>query len=287
MFQAVGCIQSDNDMKSEEKTIDYLRLTLMKGIGPVRANHLVELCGAANACFCIDENSLLEVEREYIRQNGYSEIGEKRLRSFIEYRDSAAIREEAEKIIRDCDLAGVSIITKEDARYPNRLAGLKDSPVLIYVKGDLRINAYPKSIGIIGARRCSIYGKKKAIDVAEYAVENDCAVISGMAKGIDSYAHTAVLKSEGYTIAVLGCGADICYPVEHQELYEKISKRGCIISEYPPGTKPRQYMFPQRNRLIAALSDELYVVDAGAKSGTETTIAACIAYGGGREVHQI
>ncbi len=79
----------------------------------------------------------------------------------------------------------------------------------------------------------------------------------------------------------------ICYPAEHQELYEKISKSGCIISEYPPGTKPRQYMFPQRNRLIAALSDELYVVDAGVKSGTETTIAACIAYGGGRKVYQI
>ena len=109
MFQAVGCIQSDNDMKSEEKTIDYLRLTLMKGIGSVRANHLVELCGAANACFCIDENSLLEVEREYIRQNGYSEIGEKRLRSFIEYRDSAAIREGAAYMVRKRQLMSPSM----------------------------------------------------------------------------------------------------------------------------------------------------------------------------------
>ena len=83
-----------------------------------------------------------------------------------------------------------------------------------------------------------------------------------------------------------GGNRGICYPAEHQELYEKISKSGCIISEYPPGTKPRQYMFPQRNRLIAALSDDLYVVDTGKKSGTETTIAACIAYGGGRKVHQ-
>ena len=273
-------------MKNEEKTIDYLKLTLMKGIGPVRANHLLELCGAANECFCIDESSLFKAEKEYILHNGYGEIGERSLKSFIEYRDSAAIREKTEKIIRDCDMAGVSIITKEDARYPSRLAGLKDSPVLIYAKGDLRINAYSKSIGIIGARRCSRHGKEKAIDVAVDAVKNDCVVISGMAKGIDSYAHTAALKSEGYTIAVLGCGADICYPAEHQELYEKISKSGCIISQYPPGTKPRQYMFPQRNRLIAALSDDLYVVDTGKKSGTETTIAACIAYGGGRKVHQ-
>ena len=274
-------------MKSEGNTIDYLRLTLMKGIGSVRANHLIELCGTACACFDMDEESLLEAERGYILKNGYSEMGEKRLKSFIEYRDSAMIREKAEKVIMDCDMTGISIITREDVWYPNRFKGLKDSPVLIYIKGELRINEYSKSVGIIGARRCSRYGKEKAIDVAGDAVKNDCAVISGMAKGIDSYAHTAALKSEGYTIAVLGCGVDICYPAEHQGLYEKIVKKGCIISEYPPGSKPRQYMFPQRNRLIAALSDELYVVDAGAKSGTETTIASCIAYGGGREVYQI
>lgn len=267
------------DMKSEGKTIDYLRLTLLKGIGCVRANHLIDLCGSANACFGIDENSLLEAEREYIFQNGFSEMGEKRLKSFIEYRDDIVIREKAEEIVRDCDLAGVSIITKDDVLYPDRLKGLKDSPVLIYIKGELRINEYSKSVGIIGARRCSRYGKEKAIDVARGAVKNDCVVISGMAKGIDSYAHTAALKNGGYTIAVLGCGVDICYPAEHQELYEQISKKGCIISEYPPGTKPREYMFPQRNRIIAALSDELYVVDAGSKSGTETTIAACVSYG--------
>ena len=99
-----------------------------------------------------------------------------------------------------------------------------------------------------------------------------------MAKGIDSYAHTAALKSGGYTIAVLGNGPDICYPKEHQTLYEAIAQMGCVVSEYPPGVTPRSYMFPRRNRLIAALSDKLYIIGAGRNSGTNTTAAFCRKY---------
>ena len=100
-----------------------------------------------------------------------------------------------------------------------------------------------------------------------------------MAKGVDSYAHTAALKKEGYTIAVLGSGVDICYPEEHQRLYEEIVQKGCVLSEYRLGTKPREFCFPKRNRLIAALSDTLFVIDAGHHSGTETTVTACELYG--------
>jgi DNA processing protein len=103
-----------------------------------------------------------------------------------------------------------------------------------------------------------------------------------MAKGIDSYAHTAALKTQGYTIAVLGNGVDIGYPMEHDRLYEEIARLGCVLSEYPPGTAPREYNFPRRNRIIAALSDTLYVVDAGRHSGTESTIENSRKYG--REV---
>ncbi len=122
----------------------------------------------------------------------------------------------------------------------------------------------------------------KAIGIASGAANNGIAVISGMAKGIDSYAHTAALKSGGYTIAVLGNGPDICYPREHDRLYDTIASQGCILSEYPPGTKPREYLFPKRNRLIAALSDRLYVIDAGRNSGTASTVESSQKYG--REV---
>ncbi|MBQ9438320.1 MAG: DNA-processing protein DprA [Lachnospiraceae bacterium] len=148
----------------------------------------------------------------------------------------------------------------------------KDMLVILYVKENLKINEFNNSIGIVGARRCTAVGKKTAINTARMAVDANTAVISGMAKGIDSYAHTAAIKSCGYTIAALGNGVDICYPKEHEKLHEEIAERGCVLSEYPPGTPLREYYFPKRNHLIAGLSDKLYVIDAGRNSGTLSTV---------------
>ena len=164
------------------------------------------------------------------------------------------------------------MITYEDSEYPERFRNIKDIPVILYIKGKLKINDFNNSIGIVGARRCTAAGKKTAINTAGMAVDADIAVISGMAKGIDSYAHTAAIKSNGYTISVLGNGVDICYPKEHEKLYEEIAEHGCVLSEYPPGTVPREYTFPKRNRLIAGLSDKLYVIDAGRNSGALSTV---------------
>lgn len=100
-----------------------------------------------------------------------------------------------------------------------------------------------------------------------------------MAKGIDSYAHTAVLKNGGYTVAVLGNGLDQCYPGEHQNLMECIIRQGMVLSEYPPGTPPYRYNFPRRNRIIAALLEELYVIESGSRSGARTTVEYCEKYG--------
>ena len=148
-------------------------------------------------------------------------------------------------------------------------------PVLLYVMGQLNTNSYHTSVGIVGARRCSQQGKENAIFVAKEAVQKQGAVISGMAKGVEAYAHTAAIRNNGYTIAVLGCGADICYLAEHEKLYENIQMNGCILSEYPPGIKLHRYTFPLRNRLIAALSDIVYFVDTGRNSGTTTTKEYC------------
>lgn len=108
------------------------------------------------------------------------------------------------------------------------------------------------------------------------------AIISGMAKGIDSYVHTAFLKKGGYTIAILGNGLDICYPSEHNHLMECIEQTGLLLSEYPPGTRPSRYTFPRRNRLISAWCDQLFVISPTSKSGT--LITADYAYKYHREV---
>ena len=126
-------------------------------------------------------------------------------------------------------------------------------------------------VAIIGSRRCSDYGKRLTVEVCEFLAQNHVPIISGMAKGIDGYAHTACLKAGGYTIAILGCGTDICYPIEHIDLMHKIIEKGAVISEYPPGIKAYASHFPNRNRLISAWCKKLLVVEAGDKSGSLLT----------------
>ncbi|MBR5360386.1 MAG: DNA-processing protein DprA [Lachnospiraceae bacterium] len=265
-------------------TLKYIWLTLMPGWGCVSINRLLSLCGGIEECFEIDAEDLYQRDGKASFDMGKGcRIGKKRIDSFIACRDGAdsykELLSDARDIMQECEKKGISIITTEDPQYPIRFKGIEDMPSVLYIKGRLDINRYPRSVGIVGARRCSAEGKNSAIDITIDEVKRNAAIISGMAKGIDSYAHTAALKNNGYTIAVLGNGVDICYPKEHMKLYEKLSEQGCILSEYPPGTHPREYLFPKRNRLIAALSDVLYVVDAGRNSGTVTTVESAEKYG--------
>ncbi len=256
----------------ENKIIKYIMLTQIKGLGPITQNALLDLFGSVEECFEAGCEDIMRADISNI-------IGRKRTISFVEQRDEVSIRNRSEQVLKDAESSGIRIVVREDADFPKRFKNLTDMPILLYVKGNLKINGYRESAGIVGSRRCSQEGKIRAIDIALEAVKNDIAIISGMAKGIDSYAHTAAIKSEGYTIAVLGNGADICYPKEHDKLYSAIAEQGCIVSEYPPGTQPRQYYFPKRNRIIAALSDSLYVIDAGRNSGTESTVEYARRYG--------
>ena len=257
----------------EEKIIEYIMLSQMKGFGPVTQNTLLDVCGGIESCFTEDSNYLFEHEDIAKR------IGKRRIEKLLIQKADRKLREQAEQIYKNAGDYDIKIITRESNLFPERFRGISDMPILLYFRGSLLINDFRDSIGIVGARRCTAEGKEKTIEIATEAVTEKAAVISGMAKGIDSYAHTAALKQCGYTVAVLGCGSDICYPKEHFRLYERIAEMGCLLSEYPPGTQPREYNFPQRNRLIAALSDELYVIDAGRGSGTESTVKACKRYG--------
>ncbi len=259
-------------MINKETIREYISLTLMKGLGPVTHNLMIDAAGDIDACFHFDDDHLFSLfERKGIRKS--------RIQSFLLQKKDTFFREYADRIIQESLSSEINIVTRVSSDYPSRFHGIDDMPVVLYQKGKLRINNYDGSVGIVGARRCSSEGRKKAIDIAYKEAKRNIAVISGMAKGVDAYAHTAAIKAEGYTIAVLGNGVDICYPEEHDRLYEKIAQTGCILSEYPPGTQPRQYYFPRRNRLIAALSDCLFVIDAGRNSGTRFTIESSIKYG--------
>jgi len=177
----------------------------------------------------------------------------------------------AKEILSKCEESNILVLTYGDSLYPVEVKNSKKAPVVLYYRGKL----IEESVGvaIVGSRRCTEYGKKLTIEAAEYLAQNAIPLISGMAKGIDGYAHTACLKADGYTIAILGCGLDICYPKEHIDLMKRIIEKGAAISEYPPGTKPDANHFPMRNRLISAWCKKLLIVEAGEKSGALYTAA--------------
>lgn len=247
----------------------YILMTIIPGLGPVTQNKLLNIFGGIRKCFEMTselENIVTPKQAKQLKMHGRA------INAFFTHKNDPELVKRAAEIADSCFKEGIKPITRENGAYPERFNNLLDVPILLYAKGTFCINDFPRSIGVVGSRRCTREGKERAIVLAEREALAGTAIISGMAKGIDSYAHTACIKKNGYTIAVLGNGPDICYPKEHQSLYDAIVKTGCVISEYPPGTEPRPYNFPLRNRIIAALSDELFVAEAGSKSGTTSTV---------------
>ncbi len=159
----------------------------------------------------------------------------------------------------------------KDKEYPNILKGIKAPPHLLYMKGDI-VEEDEKALAIIGSRKCSSYGKNIAYKFAKELAGYGVTVVSGMAYGVDSAAHRGALDGGGRTIAVLGCGLDICYPKSNANLMREITDKGSVISEYPLETKPTPGNFPRRNRIISGLSKGVLVVEAGLKSGTLITV---------------
>lgn len=166
----------------------------------------------------------------------------------------------------------VKIIREGEKLYPEKLMHIYARPQTLYVIGDATIlNNY--GIAIIGCRNCSEYGRRNAYEFAYKLAQKNINIISGLARGIDTYSHLGTVKAGGKTIAVLGSGLDRIYPPENRKLYEEIVRNGgAIVSEYPLGTSPDKTHFPARNRIISGLSDGVLVVEARKKSGTFITV---------------
>ena len=179
----------------------------------------------------------------------------------------------------------IQTIKLEDEFYPEKLRNIYAPPKMLYVLGNEKL-LQQKSIAIVGCRDCTKYGIENAYKFGyELATSNIC-VISGLAKGIDAYAHLGAVRAKGKTIAVLGSGLDVIYPPENAELYKEIiMNNGAIITEYPLGSKPEKYHFPERNRIISGLSDGVLVIEAKKKSGTMITVDFALEQG--REVYAI
>ncbi|MCM8767370.1 MAG: DNA-processing protein DprA [Candidatus Omnitrophica bacterium] len=183
--------------------------------------------------------------------------------------------------IRYIENEGINILTIKDPDYPILLKEIYDPPILFYYKGNINFNNNI-SIGIVGTRNPSIYGIKMAEKFAFELSHFGFTIVSGLARGIDTAAHTGALRANGKTIGVMGSGFKNFYPPENKKLEKDIIKNGAIITEYPSFTLPEKYNFPRRNRIISGLCKGVVIIEAGPKSGA--LITANFALEQGRDV---
>ena len=225
---------------------------------PYVENGTVILIGATT------ENPYFEVNKALISRSMIFKLNPLTVQNVYDVLKKSLISEEG---------LGSYKINIEDERYPNKLRNIYDPPKKLYVLGNGEI-LKNKGIAIVGSRKATDYGKKVTLKISTELVNKEINIISGLAIGIDSYAHMGALiaSGKGKTIAVLGSGIDEIYPKENTELARKIIQTGgCIVSEYPLGTKPNKINFPQRNRIISGLSDGVVVVEATKSSGSLIT----------------
>jgi len=207
-------------------------------------------------------------------------ISDKIADAIFRSRESESVEEEIERARE----AGVRIICQQDADYPPLLWQMYDPPICLYVRGTLRPTD-AVAVSIVGTRRNSHYGAEQAVRFGELLAQAGFTIVSGLARGIDGYAHQGALRAGGRTVAVLGNGLASIYPPEHASLADDIAKAGALVSEYPMTISPTPENFPRRNRIIVGLSLGVLVVEAGKRSGA--LITARLAHEMNREVFAI
>ena len=177
----------------------------------------------------------------------------------------------AQEILDACREQNIHILTWQDAAYPTRLKNITDPPLILYYKGKLPDFDGSPLIGVVGTRKASAYGLTAAKRMGYQIARCGGIVVSGMAFGIDGVAMQGALTAGGQVVGVLGCGADMVYPLSNRALFADTERYGCILSEFPPGTPPAKWNFPKRNRIISGLSCGVLVVEAPEKSGALIT----------------
>lgn len=234
----------------------YLGFNLVPGVGPIRLARLIERCGSVEAAW--------EAKQGDLNAAGW------------DAKTSAALRESQRKLDLDAALesvfaAHVHLLTLEDAAYPALLAQVPNPPPLLYVRGSLS-SADDWALAVVGTRSPTTYGKEATRRIVSELVSSGTSIVSGLALGIDTIAHSTALEAGGRSIAVLGCGVDVSYPERNRKLAAQIIEQGALISEYPLGTRPIPANFPPRNRIISGLTLGTVVVEAGIKSGALITV---------------
>jgi DNA processing protein len=250
--------QVPENSKDVEK---WLKLIRADEVGPVTFGRLLKRFGTVDAALGASVSGLMKVE-------GIGSKTAERIAASRDKFDTCAELELARKL-------GVWIVNMEDSRYPPGLRQIYDPPPVLYIKGTLdRVDNL--AVGIVGCRRCSIYGQEQSSRLAHLLAASGFTIVSGMARGIDTAAHAGALAAEGRTLAVQGCGLSRIFPPENARLFELISASGACISELPLRAEPLAENFPPRNRIIAGLSLGTIVVEAALRSGAMITAKAAL-----------
>jgi DNA processing protein len=251
-------VQVPENSRDVEK---WLKLIRADEVGPVTFVRLLKYFGSVDAVLGAPVGRLMKVE-------GVGSATAERIAASRDKFDACAELELAAKL-------GVWLVHTEDPRYPPVLKQIYDPPPVLYVKGTL-CRQDNLAVAIVGSRRCSLYGQEQASRLAHLLAAAGFTIVSGMARGIDTAAHTGALAGEGRTIAVQGCGLSRVFPPENAKLFELISASGACICELPIKAEPLAEHFPPRNRIIAGLSLATIVVEAGLRSGALITAKAAL-----------
>jgi DNA processing protein len=260
----------EEKLVSEEELAHWLAFSKLDGVGPRRLSLLIEQLESVTSAWKAPPAVLESIrgfgpETVAAIQRGRHEI-------------------DPDKLLAEFKKTGLTALTWNDRQYPLQLKHIADPPVVLYVNGVLSEAMLAHAVGVVGTRRPTAYGHKIAADVARGLSENGVTVVSGMAIGIDSLAHWGAIEGGSATIAVLGCGPDVCYPSSNKRLFKKLVEegKGAVVSEYYPGTSPDKFRFPARNRIISGICHALVVVEGGLDSGS--LITAYQAFDQSREV---
>ncbi|MCX7880971.1 MAG: DNA-processing protein DprA [Patescibacteria group bacterium] len=247
----------------------YLAFSWFLGIGPMRFSALVNAFGSAKKAYLAEKELLVKI------------LGQKLTEKFIQFRKSF----NPEKKWQELEKKNIKIISLISDYYPEKLRQITDPPICLFAKGDtnLFIDKKRPTLAIVGTRQPTPYGEQIAKKFSSELTKADFIIVSGMAIGIDTVSHWAAIKSQGKTIAVLGCGVDVIYPAVNRRLYgEIVNEKGVVVSEFPPGQLVAKGLFIARNRIIAGLSDGVLIVEGAKDSGA--LITAKFAAEQGREV---
>jgi DNA processing protein len=249
-------VSNSSELKSPQDPGDWLALSTVPNVGPIRFISLVKHFGSPEAVLSASEKELAD----------FPDVGPVIASNIKNKVDWKLVEKQLELMKKK----KVSLLTFKNQVYPENLKSIYDPPPFLFIKGEIK-KEDKNAIAIVGCRAASQYGKQIAEKIGRELARRKITIISGLAWGIDSIGHLAALKENSRTIAVFGSGLDVIYPSENRELAERIIQNGAILSEFFLETKPERQNFPKRNRLISGLSLGVVIIEAGEKSGALLT----------------